>query len=199
MDLRPPLEAQLIDRVDEIAYNTADLDDALEAELLDLNVLRREVPLFAKAYAEVEVLHHAGREKLKFNEALKHLLDLLATDLISTTQSNVEKSGVQSVDDIRHQPHRLAQFDEPFEVVNAQLKRFLFAHIYDDSSITQDRDQSVQCLEDLFLLFLGKTGSMPATYEDLAHTQPRHTIVCDYIAGMTDQFLLRQHHEQFGR
>jgi dGTPase len=198
LDLRPPLEAQLIDRVDEIAYNTADLDDALEAELLDLNVLRREVPLFAKAYAEAEVSHHKGREKLKFNEALKHVLDLLVTDLIATTRSKVEKSGVQSADDIRHQPHRLAQFSEPFELVNAQLKRFLFAHIYDDPSITQDRDQSLQCLEDLFLLFLGKTGSMPATYEELAQTQPRYVIVCDYIAGMTDHFLLRQHQEHFG-
>src|SRR6201988_3307284 len=41
---RPPLEAQLIDSVDEIAYNTADLDDAFEAGLLDLDALCREVP-----------------------------------------------------------------------------------------------------------------------------------------------------------
>ena len=31
LDQRPPLEAQLIDLVDEIAYNTADLDDALRS------------------------------------------------------------------------------------------------------------------------------------------------------------------------
>jgi dGTPase len=199
LDLRPPLEAQLIDRVDEIAYNTADLDDALEAEILDVEALRREVPLFAEAYVEVERVHHAGKEKLKFNEALKRVLDLLATDLITSTERLVQSSGVASVADIRRQPRRLAQFSEPFDTANAGLKRFLFAHIYDDPAITEDRDRSVQCLEDLFLHFLGKAGSMPASYEELAQTQPRHIVVCDYIAGMTDQFLLRRHKEQFGR
>src|SRR5256885_1712133 len=48
LDLRPPLEAQLIDWVDEIAYNTADTDDALEAGLLALVVLCKEVPFLAK-------------------------------------------------------------------------------------------------------------------------------------------------------
>src|SRR5436309_9538540 len=33
--LRPPLEAQLIDLADEVAYNTADLDDAFSAGLLN--------------------------------------------------------------------------------------------------------------------------------------------------------------------
>jgi dGTPase len=53
LDLRPPLEAQLIDGVDEIAYNTADIDDALEAELLDVAALRKEAPFFGEAYAQV--------------------------------------------------------------------------------------------------------------------------------------------------
>jgi dGTPase len=78
------------------------------------------------------------------------------------------------------------------------LKRFLFAHIYNHPAITEDRDRSVQCLEELFLHYLATRGSMPAFYEERAQTEPRHIIVCDYIAGMTDQFLLRQHHEHFG-
>src|SRR5215469_6163848 len=43
---RPPLEAQLIDLVDEIAYNTADLDDGFEAHLLKFDQLRAEVQVF---------------------------------------------------------------------------------------------------------------------------------------------------------
>jgi dGTP triphosphohydrolase len=56
----------------------------------------------------------------------------------------------------------------------------------------------VKCLEELFLYYLAMPGSMPASYEELAQTVSRYIIVCDYIAGMTDQFLLRQHHEHFG-
>ena len=39
---------------------------------------------------------------------------------------------------------------------------------------------------------------MPAAYEEAEVQAPRAIVVCDYIAGMTDQFLLRQHQEQFG-
>src|SRR6266446_1166787 len=85
LDLRPPLEAQLIDWVDEIAYNTADIDDAREAELLDFDLLRSRVPLFAQAYRQVDRAHPSAKEKLKFSEALKDVLNALASDLIETT------------------------------------------------------------------------------------------------------------------
>jgi len=198
LDLRPPLEAQLIDWVDEIAYNTADLDDALEATLLNVSVLCQEVPLFGEAFAQVSARHAGAREKLLFNEALKHVLDSLATDLIETTQYRVLASGVSSADELRKQPKRLAGFSETAAAQNAALKRFLFAHIYNHPAITEDRDRSVHCLEQLFGYYLRTPNSMPASYEELAHMAPRHVIVCDYIAGMTDQFLLRQHHEHFG-
>jgi dGTPase len=209
LELRPPLEARLIDCVDEIAYNTADLDDAREAELLDTSALREEVPLFGQAYAEVDAEHpsrgdapwnkldHAKFEKLKFNEALKRVLDTLATDLIETTRERVQLSGAVSTEDIRLAPKRLAGFSESAGRGNAQLKRFLFARIYDHPAITQERDRSVYCLEELFGLYLRAPGSMPAAYEEMTLAEPRHVVVCDYIAGMTDQFLLRQHREHF--
>jgi dGTPase len=198
LDLRPPLEAQLIDWVDEIAYNTADIDDALEAELLDLTILRKEVSFFGEVYAQVDSAHRGGRAKLIFNEALKRVLDALASDLIETTRQRTLASGASSVDDIRRAPKRLAGFGEAAAARNRELKRFLFAHIYNHPAITEDRDRSVMCLEELFIYYLGRDGSMPVSYEELVQTEARHVVVCDYIAGMTDQFLLRRHHEHFG-
>ena len=198
LELRPPLEAQLIDWVDEIAYNTADIDDALEAQLLDLSLLRKEVSFFGKAYTQVESVHRGAREKLIFNEALKHVLDALATDLIETTQQRVLASAASTVEDIRNVPKRIAGFSDASAFQNRELKHFLFAHIYNHPAITEDRDRSVKCLEELFAYYLGSAGSMPVSYEELAQIESRHVIVCDYIAGMTDQFLLRQHHERFG-
>ena len=198
LDLRPPLEAQLIDCVDEIAYNTADLDDAREAELLELDVLCGEVPIFGEAYAKVDKTYPSAREKLKFNEALKHVLDQLVTDLIETTTQRVRDSGVATVEDVRRLPRRIAGFSERFSRRNGELKKFLFANIYDRPVITEDRDRSVRCLDELFGYYLDSPGSMPASHEELTHIDLRHLVVCDYIAGMTDQFLLRQHHQHFG-
>jgi dGTP triphosphohydrolase len=39
---------------------------------------------------------------------------------------------------------------------------------------------------------------MPEYYAEAAEREPVHRVVCDYIAGMTDNFLLRQHHEHLG-
>jgi len=198
LDFRPPLEAQLIDWVDEIAYNTADLDDALEANLLDLNLLCQEAPFFGEIYAKVDAEHPQGRIKLKFSEALRHVLDLLATALITNTQSLIHDYNTQSVDDVRRAPHRLAGLSESARSQSALLKRFLFTHIYNHPLITEDCTRSIRCLEELFTYYLQQPHSMPEPHEEMAKETPRHIVVCDYIAGMTDQFLLRQHQEHFG-
>src|SRR6202521_4584744 len=110
LDQRPPLEAQLIDFVDEIAYNTADLDDGYEAHVLDIEMICADAPLFARFYEEVERSHPHGSEKLRFNEAAKRVLDHLATGLVENTKIQVASSGVQSVEDVRLEPRRLAGF-----------------------------------------------------------------------------------------
>lgn len=198
LDLRPPLEAQLIDWVDEIAYNTADLDDAREAELLDFELLRTDVPLFANAYAHVDRAHPAAREILKFSEAIKEVLNALASDLIESTAASARQSGVGSVEEVRRWPRRLASMSPAIAAGNSQLKRFLLANIYSNPVITEDRDRSVAYLEKLFNFYLQTPDSMPPDHEQAAAATPRYLVVCDYIAGMTDQFLLKQCRDYFG-
>lgn len=197
LNCRPTLEAQLIDWVDEIAYNTADLDDALEANLLDLDSLRRQDTFFGEFYRKVEIAHPEGRTKLIFNEALRQVVDFLVSDLIADTQRRVEESKVQTAEEIRRLPARLAGFSDSGRTRNALLKKFLFTQVYSHPLITEDCERSVRCLEELFRFYLSQVQSMPDSYEEMARETPRHIVVCDYIAGMTDQFLLRQHQEHF--
>jgi dGTPase len=198
LDQRPPLEAQLIDFVDEIAYNTADLDDGYEAKLLNIETICDEVPMFATFYEEVESTHPRGLEKLKFNEAAKRVLDHLTTGLIENTRSVVASSGVQTVDDVRHEPRRLAGFSAPLAAENAMLKKFLLARLYEHPTIVGERGGSIQALAQLFEFYVEHPSSMPKAYAELAQRAPRYRVVCDYIAGMTDHFLLRQHMELLG-
>jgi dGTPase len=198
LDQRPPIEAQLIDFVDEIAYNTADLDDGYEAHVLDVEMICAEVPLFARFYEEVERSHPQALEKLKFNEAAKRVLDHLATGLIENTRSVVAASGVQSVEDVRHAPRRLAGFSAPMAAENAVLKKFLLARLYNNAAIVGDRERSVEALAQLFAYYVEHPAAMPRAYAELAQRAPKFRVVCDYIAGMTDHFLLRQHAELLG-
>jgi dGTPase len=197
LDQRPPLEAQLIDGVDEIAYNTADLDDGFEAHLLELEAIR-SVPIFGVAYAQIERRAPEGRAKLLFNESLKMVLDRLATDLIDATRERVRAVGAASAEDIRRAPSRLAGFGTEAARLNAELKKFLFIHLYDNPAIVEDRERSVDALEELFRYYVLHPAAMPPYYAEQAQREPAHRVVCDYIAGMTDHFLLRQHRELIG-
>jgi dGTPase len=192
LDERPPLEAQIIDLVDEIAYNTADLDDGFEARVLDFGQLCAEVPIFAAEYQDIDRSHPHGADKLKFNEALKRVLNRLATDLIENTRRKVEENGIETVEDVRRQATRLAAFSPEIAAHNARLKRFLTSHLYSHQGIAEERDRSVGALDSLFVFFLEHPDRMPKHYTELAQAEPRHRVICDYIAGMTDQFLLRQ-------
>lgn len=195
---RPPIEAQLMNAVDEIAYNSADLDDGFEARLLEIEMLREELPFFIDLYDEVDREHPNGRSKIKIGETIKRLLDYLATDLIEHTRERVSGSGAKDTDDIRRLAHRLAGFSPAVAKINNELKRFLYRRLYDHPAIVEERDRSVNALEQLFRYYLAHPDSLPEYYFELAAREPRHRVVCDYIAGMTDHFLLRQHRELVG-
>src|SRR6202158_5337053 len=146
LDERAPLEAQLIDFVDEIAYNTADLDDGYEAKLLDIEMICRHVPWFTELYEELDRDHPRGLEKLKFNEAVKSMLDGLATDLIENTRAEAAASGANSVEDVRRHARRLAGFSPQVAAENSALKKFLLERLYNQAAIVTDRERSVEAL-----------------------------------------------------
>src|SRR5262249_26170958 len=125
------------------------------------------------------------------------VLDFLASDLIESTQHRLAAYKPRTVEDIRSAPNRLAGFSDLAAQRNSELKRFLFAHIYNHPAITEDRDRSVRCLEELFNYYLATSGTMPSAYEEAASSSPRHIVVFDYVAAMTDQFLLGRHAEDF--
>jgi dGTPase len=165
---------------------------------LNLELLCRQVPFFAEIYLKVEAAHPHARTQLKFNDGLRQVVDLLVSDLITNTERLVEQAGVRSVEDMRRAPDRLGRFSDAGRQQNAQLKQFLFSHVYNHPMITEDCERSIHCLEELFAFYLKQPRSMPDSFEDMTRRYPRHIMVCDYIAGMTDQFLLRQYHEHLG-
>jgi dGTPase len=193
LDQRPPLEAQLIDLTDEVAYNTADLDDGVESKILTFEQIRAGVPVFAALFAEIERRYPEAPEKLKFNETLKRLLDRLASDLIVNGKKMIAGSGVQSVADVRQFPQRLLSFSPEVELERRQLKDFLYKDLYFSPSLKTDKRKAEQMLAETFEFFMKSPEELPATYQEKARHEPLHRVVCDYIAGMTDNFIQEQH------
>jgi dGTPase len=193
LEQRPPLEAQLIDLTDEIAYNTADLDDGFEAHLLRLDDILQGVPVFAESYAEAQRLYPDAMEKLKFNEALKRMIDLLVSDLISYTHDRIAAAGVQELEDVRRHPTRLAAFSPEIEEARRRTKSFLYDNLYFSPALSAEKEDAERVISELFAFFMDNAGSLPRNYQEKAEQAPLARVVCDYIAGMTDNFILEQY------
>jgi len=193
LDLRPPLEAQLIDLADEIAYNTADLDDGLEAHILSLDQIRSGLPVFERFYAEAERSYPAASEKLKFNEALRRLFDRFAGDLIRTMPERIRASGLGSVHDVRHHPQRLFSFSPEVDAERKQVKEFLLERVYLNRSLDPDKDDAEKMIAALFGSWMKDPAELPVSYQEKAHQESLARVVCDYIAGMTDNFVYEQY------
>ncbi len=198
LDQRPPLEAQLVDKTDEIAYNTADLDDGFEARILDLGQIRRGVPVFERFYRAVEAEYPAALEKLKFNEALKRMFDRLVTDLIATTAARAQQAGVRSVDDVRACPERLAAFSAEVDAERQQAKQFLYEQLYFSADLLPEKHHAEKVVGELFAYWMAHPEALPPSYVGKTREEPVARVVCDYIAGMTDNFILDQHQRLCG-
>ena len=198
LEERPPLEAQLIDVADEIAYNCADLDDGYEAKLLTLPLIRESLPLFDRIYRAMERKYPAAKEKLKFNEALKRLLDALVTDLIESTRRRLAGKSIQSLGQVRACRTRLVALGRQMARENKKVKEFLNARLYSHQSVNSERKRLTGCIRSLFAYYLKHPRSLPVFYFDESQHEPVHRVVCDYIAGMTDHYLLERHRKLLG-
>ncbi len=196
--LRPPLEAQLIDLADEIAYNTADLDDAFSAYMFRASDVASEVPGYAEIYDSVQMQFPGASERERFLEALRQVIDCLASGLIEGTLRRATDSGVTDLEEVRGYPERVATFTEDARSMNSALKRFLHGHVYSAPALVEERYRARRRIADLFAYFLEDPARLPEPYRELASTGAVHRVVCDYIAGMTDGFFDRTHHQLIG-
>jgi dGTPase len=193
LEERPPIEAQLIDLADEIAYNTADLDDGYEAHLLTLDEIREGVPVFARFFDEVEKLYPSVADKLKFNETIKRVLDRMVGDLIENTQARVEAANIRSLGDVRHHRQRLAALSHEVEEERKTTKQFLYDNLYFSPSLAEEKDAAEIVVSTLFEQWMEKPSTLPHNYQEKAREEPLARVVCDYIAGMTDNFIYEQY------
>jgi dGTPase len=195
---RPPLEAQLIDLADEVAYNSADLDDAFSAGLIGAGQIAESVPAYARILEDLETQFPGASERERFQESVRRVIDLLVTGLIEGTVQAAAESGVRNVEELRRYPRRIAAFTPESKVANQDLKRFLHRHVYSSEALASERQRSTAMIAELFQFFVEDPCRLPDHHRELSESGPIHRVVCDYIAGMTDGFFHRTYDQTLG-
>jgi dGTPase len=193
LDQRPPLEAQLIDLADEIAYLTADLDDGMEAEILTLGEIRRGVRLFERHFAPLAAEHPGASEKLLFQEALKLMLNALADDLVAEIDRRLRQQGIEDLEGIRRAPERIAAFSTEIEALRREAKEFLYQNLYLCDDLNRGHEEAERVIADLFAAWMADPALLPASYFSQVGEEGAPRVIADYIAGMTDHFVQEMH------
>jgi len=193
LDQRPPLEAQLIDLADEIAYSTADLDDGFESRILSLDEILQGAPAVAHCFHQAEALYPGARRILVFNEALKRMLDRWVGDLISHTKEKILTAGISTLDHVRAFPSRLAGLSDDVEQERKRSREFLYRALYYSPALDAEKQNAERVIRELFDFWMEKPSALPAIYREKAGREPLARVVCDYIAGMTDNYVSEQH------
>lgn len=189
LDQFPPLEAQIIDLTDEIAYLTADLDDGLDAGILSVDEVRAAVPLFASYHDAAKRSYPNAAPKLAVYEALRRLLDVFVSDLMDEIRARVSASGATTLDEIRHAPARLAALSPQMEAARAATKKFLYARLYNSAGMEDLHAHSAQIVQNLFATIVADPSLLPADHQAQIPTEGLARTVADYIAGMTDAYI----------
>jgi dGTPase len=192
---RPPLEAQIIDLADEIAYLTADLDDGVESGHLDIRHIREHVSILRHSYETVQLAHPNAEEKYIFHDALQAMQKTLTLDLIQTTADNVTRSGATSLADIRALSERMAVFSPQAEAERLEEKRYLYNTLYTCPALELEHSKAEEVVTELFQFWVDEPEELPDAYFADIESQGLARVVADYIAGMTDNYILMQYAE----
>jgi len=189
---RPALEAQLLDIADEIAYGTADLDDSFTAGLISFDDLRAYVPESADWIETTETRYPGASDRVRFWEVQRHLMNTLIGGFIEGTAQAAAAAGVQSSADVRALDYRLAQFSPATIRINANLKTLLTERAYSCEPLVKERARASERVRALFEFLLERPEKVSPGYREHLEDTPVHRVVCDYIAGMTDAYVLRK-------
>jgi dGTPase len=199
LDQQPPLEAQLIDWADEIAYLTADLDDGFESGILTVENVRADLPMFNRFYTVMERQFPAAAQQMLINETLKRMLGAFVDDLIATTTSRLRTARIDTLAALRSMPSRIAGFSDGLEEERAAAKQYLYQHLYQSVDLEAAHSEAEEVIRTLFECWVNHPDLLPGNCATEIETDGVARTVADYMAGMTDSFILAQFAAHKGR
>lgn len=203
----PTLEAQICNMADEIAYNNHDVDDGLKSGMLNLQDLK-ELDLWQRHFEVVQKKFPLAPVAVQISQTIRLMINTFVMDLVENTQKNILAADIKTYADVRTKGKGIVAFSPTVKKQAAELKKFLFAHMYRHYRVVRMADKAERIIRELFKAYLHNTHIMPpdflfryevSTDERLKAltTEKKERMVCDYIAGMTDRFALDEYKKLF--
>ena len=194
--LQPTLEAQLIDFVDEIAYNNHDVDDGLSSHMFSFSDIHN-VSIWAESVEKVrKKFPKEPIESLK-RLVISAMITTLVDDLVQTTLKNIQDKKITTLDEVRNLGYSLASYSTGMQKKSLELKSFLRSNLYDHPRVIRMEEKANRVIRDLFNAYQKRPQQLPKEFLERNKDQTKERMICDYIAGMTDRFAIEEHQKLF--
>jgi len=186
-DTPPPLEGQVVEIADAIAYDSHDLDDALAmgiisaADLEGLAIFRQAAADFEKTLADLSTDQRIRR-------IAKLLIDLMARDLLATSEREIASAGVASLDEVREAGRRLIHLSAELEPKVKELEAFMMDRVYRHHRVVRMTTKAKRFIGKIFEAYRTNPDQLRPAYRRRAQAEGLERVIADYIAGMTDRF-----------
>src|SRR6266571_3902242 len=188
----PSLEAQIADLADEITYYSHDLDDAVDFKILSAAQLE-ENAVWQKSHCAVLARYPDAREPELHKLIIRDIIDVQVQDVVATSAQSIMGAAVQSPDEVRKQEAPLIRYSDDLFEANRGLRRFLYQNVYYHPRVAEVNRRACEMLRKVFESYIVDPSQLGETAAKRMEAEGLHRTVCDYIAGMTDRYLLEEH------
>ena len=186
------LEAQVADLADEITYYSHDLDDAVDFEILSPAQLE-ENKVWQKSHRAVLARYTGGRGPELHKLVIRDIIDNEVHDLVTTSAELIAESGVQSADDARRRSAPFIRYSDELTEANGALRKFLYQHVYYHPRVSEVNQRACEMLRRVFEAYLVDPDRLGDGAMRRIEKEGLHRTVCDYVAGMTDRYLMEEY------
>ena len=192
----PSVEAMIVDRADEIAYMSHDIDDGVHSGLISFETLRENTLI-------AEILHKVRREGIdERNDEMfryrfsSHFINHLVYSMLAFSKPRVAEAAGERLDSDTPLP---VGFEPALETEIKKLKKLLFRGLYQHKQILRHMYAGKQAIRGLYAALTEEPGMLPDYFRTQLETRAKHRVVADYIASMSDRFAMKLYNELYGR
>jgi len=188
----PSLEAQIANLADEITYYSHDLDDAVDFEILNGKQLE-ENAVWQQSQRAVLSRYPDAREPELHKLIIRDIIDVQVRDVVTSSAQSIAEAGVQSADDVRKRAGPLIRYSDELVAANRALRRFLYQNVYYHPRVAEVNQNACEMLRRVFQALLTDPEQLGDAAARRIESEGLYRTVCDYVAGMTDRYLIEEH------
>ena len=182
------LEAQIASISDDIAYNNHDIDDGLRAGFFTYSELK-DLPLIGEIIDNLPKNFEKRDIQRINNEITRRSTNLMISDIIVNIEKNINLEKITSLKQIRRLNKPVVNFSYEMQLKVESVRKFLSARMYSHDSINDMSKNADDIITFLYGFLINAEDSVIKDLKiDLKIDDSKNRIICDFIAGMTDNY-----------